>query len=78
MKYRVSECGQSLTGRLAMQFRTAVVAAMRDRSINLVSFTRFPHGSCGDVCNPLARYLAENIVRTAEVVETHQQGALEE
>lgn len=74
----MSECGQLLAGRLAMQFRAAIEAAMKDGSINLVSFRRFPRGSCGDACDLLACYLAENGVRTTEVVGTYRQGTLEE
>lgn len=53
-------------------------AAMKDRSINLISCWRFPRGGCGDARDLLACYLAEDGVRTTEVVEVHQQGTLEE
>lgn len=78
MKYRMNRYGRSLAGRLAVQFRAAIEAAMKDRCINLVTFRRFPHGSCDDACILLARYLAENGIRTTEVVGTYRQGALEE
>ena len=61
-----------------MQFRVAIESAIKDGSIHLVSFRRFPRGSCGDACDLLARYLAENGVRMTEVVGAYRQGTLEE